>query len=1052
MSNHKSDLSMAQLTLPQQGRSQSQRLPAALKDDYVGFDERDKEALFSLVKQLAADVSFYQHNSKVADGNWQDFFPYRDGQSEQWLNQQRGHVPPHLALFDAFINALQQGPQAELNQLKQKYLSHYYQQVLRFKPKPAHATRAHVVLGLKKQAPSQLVTSNDLLTAGKRQDGSEINVEPIEDSVINQAQVVDIRSQYHHADEPGVIRVAPIANSADGLGTDFGSANQKWPGFGHKQLPIGEFGLALSSPLLWLREGHRSITLTLQLSAAISADETTVDDLFAVSLTTMNGWTVPQLVNGQLNGQRLTVTCTLTNEDHAISAYQQQSHGLQLNTQQPVIQLLVNPDASRHWRRHLLQQFIHWVKLDVSVTGVKQLQIKSDTGVVDPTASFFPFGPQPKSGATCTIDSDEVFSKRLRKLTLHLNWKSPPQSLHEHYANYDKYVTMPKISNSYFGADAAAIDHDKRLLAASEQPLFQHHNAALPQRIDLLESQPAKAKSSSEAKLAKQLGSHNSHWSQQRFNSLSRIKPSYQPLGEDQRNKQSSKRQQRTFKIEANDTVQSANLILTLKQDFFHQTFRNAYVKNVIAANDNKKTVMINEPYTPELSSISIDYQAYSNEVTVSSINADDFANDELKLFHIDCFGQRPEHSYQRAQLSFVSERRVPLFPEHQEQGALLIGLSNLAAGQSCQLLFQLVDGSADPNLPAATLQWSVLCDNYWQLLNQQQLVFDRSKGLLRSGLVKLLIPTNATTTNSLMPTGLIWLKVATNDDVAAINLLRGIYANAIEVVVQNSANRTDYDALLAGTIGQFKLGGQQVKTVQHPFDGYAGAAAESAADFATRVAERLKHKDRALTIDDIERLTLQAFANVHRVKAIPHARVVGDHGHFHSPGDITVVLVPRASNNAQDPYRPKADQLTIANAKALLSQRTSMQTTIHVVNPLYLQLQLRFKVRFTAGLEFNYYRDQLQNAIQHLLSPWLTNSSAAGDSPQPQFGGQIHKSTVMHFIEQQHYVEFITDVELRASLDGAEWSADQASISVTSPLQILTSSEQHVITEVGRD
>ena len=46
------------------------------------------------------------------------------------------------------------------------------------------------------------------------------------------------------------------------------------------------------------------------------------------------------------------------------------------------------------------------------------------------------FGSQPQIGAPFYIGSAEVFSKRLTSLDLHLEWKSPPADLFDHYRGY----------------------------------------------------------------------------------------------------------------------------------------------------------------------------------------------------------------------------------------------------------------------------------------------------------------------------------------------------------------------------------------------------------------------------------------------------------------------------------------------------------------------------------------------------------------------------------------------------------------------------------------
>lgn len=119
---------------------------------------------------------------------------------------------------------------------------------------------------------------------------------------------------------------------------------------------------------------------------------------------------------------------------------------------------------------------------------------------------------------------------------------------------------------------------------------------------------------------------------------------------------------------------------------------------------DGGELVILNEPYTPTIQSISLGYKAHSGQVTIDSTSEDDFANPDLQFFHITYFGQMREHSYQRqqieAQIKAGINTQIPLLPSYNHGGELLIGLSQLNAGDSVSVLFQVVEGSADPDLP----------------------------------------------------------------------------------------------------------------------------------------------------------------------------------------------------------------------------------------------------------------------------------------------------------------------------------------------------------------
>ena len=1036
MADVKTDKPIPQLALPEQGLNQDQRLLQGLESDYVQFDERDQEDSFTFLKGLASHFKFYSSNDHTADNNWSAFFPFESGQAEAWLQQHNGHIAPQLALLKVFLEAYHQGPQVKLNALKQRYLDYYYQDVLNFRRSASQPDRAHLVLTPKKQVASVLITPEHQLLAGKRPDKSEILVQPVEESLVNQSLVVVKRSIFRSQQQPGVIKIAPVADSLDGVGEPF-EDQPKWFGFGHEALPACDIGFALSSRLLLLSEAKRQIDIVLTLTEPLVSADTALSELFKIYLSTSDGWSEERFADADLSGKEIRISTTIAEDEPAIVPYEQKLHGFQLDTQDPVIQLLINKDSGHSLTARLFDAKIASAKLSVKVTGMRNLVLTSDNGRVNPDNDFLPFGPAPKIGSTLSISSDEVFSKRLKSVSVNLSWKNPPVNFSNHYSGYGSYVGMPgNLNNSYFTVDAKVRDGSGRNFSNSNQPLFHSTNAAVSIIIDVPETGGVSAKLLGRKDFAKTLVRYQSNWARKEFGTFTRINPVFQSFD-------LSAAKAKAFAAAA--LVNRNNgLKLVLKQDFFHQSYSSAYVKNVLALNSDPTLALIAEPYTPEITALSLDYEAYSDTVPLSDSSSQAFANSDIGFFHLDCFGQRREHGYQRQQLDFVTDKRVSLLPEHQEQGALLLGLTGLQAGDSCQLLFQVVDGSSDPNLTPEDIQWSVLCDNYWKPLSHQQLIFDRSNGLLTSGIVKVVIPKQASTENSLMPSGLLWLKLAISNNVESVCQLRNVLSNAIEVVAIPGQDTESFDPLPAGTISKFKTPITEIKSVDQPYDGFGGKAKESTSNFASRVSERLRHKDRALGIRDYETLVLEHFSQIYRVKAIPHCRPVGDSFRWQAPGHVTLLLVPYVSaDNAVDPFKPLATSQVIDQVGDLLNQRRAMQAQIHVINPQYLQVRLSLQVRFKTGYEFNFYRDQLQQALQTYLSPWLTDNSAG-----PEFGGRIYKSVVMDFIDELPYVEFISDVLLQASVDGVTFGVDSQQLQPYTPVQILTTAAEHLIQE----
>jgi hypothetical protein len=247
--------------------------------------------------------------------------------------------------------------------------------------------------------------------------------------------------------------------------------------------------------------------------------------------------------------------------------------------------------------------------------------------------------------------------------------------------------------------------------------------------------------------------------------------------------------------------------------------------------------------------------------------------------------------------------------------------------------------------------------------------------------------------------------------------------------------------ALAARSIAKLKEPEPSVKSILQPQDGFGGSPRETAGHLTRRAAERLRHRGRCIAPWDYERMVLDAFPGVHKVKCIPHA----SDSSWGAPGHVTLVVIPDLRNpNAIDPLQPCVDLDTLARIAGFVRARCAMGLAIHVRNPRYRQVRLDFKVRFHPGFAFNFYRGELQRALVEALAPW-----AYGPKRTIEFGGRIYRSVLLDFVEELPYVDFVTDFRLGVSGDGMAPVADASEVSPDVPDAILVPDSSHAIAEV---
>jgi len=206
------------------------------------------------------------------------------------------------------------------------------------------------------------------------------------------------------------------------------------------------------------------------------------------------------------------------------------------------------------------------------------------------------------------------------------------------------------------------------------------------------------------------------------------------------------------------------------------------------------------------------------------------------------------------------------------------------------------------------------------------------------------------------------------------------------------------------------------------------------------RAAERLRHRQRCITPWDYERLLLEEFPGVYRVKCIPHASDTS----WTAPGHVLIVAVPDLSNhNRPDPLQPRVDLDTLTRMRDLAQAHAADGVSVHVRNPEYLAVRLDFKVRFRPGLPFDHSRQQLHGALVEALSPW-----AFASDRQLSFGGRLYRSVLLDFVKELAYVDDVTDFRFGPAGTGELLLADVAEIAAERPNVILVSADRHVIGE----
>jgi hypothetical protein len=170
-------------------------------------------------------------------------------------------------------------------------------------------------------------------------------------------------------------------------------------------------------------------------------------NLAEVRLTGSDGWFSPAdgFVLGAEPGldaigrSDLTVVFRLRPDAPSVVPYADAVHGGGWRTALPVVRLRLRQGSSLFPYSALADLVLVSARIDVDVTGVRDLIVHNNLGRLDPSKSFNPFGPLPARGSYVVFGSPELARKPLTALALNIEWGQLPEDDGGFAAHYRGY-------------------------------------------------------------------------------------------------------------------------------------------------------------------------------------------------------------------------------------------------------------------------------------------------------------------------------------------------------------------------------------------------------------------------------------------------------------------------------------------------------------------------------------------------------------------------------------------------------------------------------------
>ncbi len=328
--------------------------------------------------------------------------------------------------------------------------------------------------------------------------------------------------------------------------------------------------------------------------------------------------------------------------------------------------------------------------------------------------------------------------------------------------------------------------------------------------------------------------------------------------------------------------------------------------------------------------------------------------------------------------------------------------------------------------------------NNQWVDFGQFDIV-DETNSLTKTGIIRFGFPAAATNVNTIMGEQLFWIRGTILENSAAVCDLIAVHAQAIkaELIDFQKTGVEFSETLAAGTISKLQISNPAIRKISQPYNSFDGRTKETEQQSSVRISERLRHKNRAISVWDYERMVLQQFPQIYKVKCINHAQISGGqtkNDNELAPGHVLVVPIPDLSGkNAVNPLRPQTDIGTLIEIEDYLRQFTSPFVQLQVKNARFEEIQLDFKVKFHSA-DGDFLSNQLMDDIEKHLSPWAFNQQE-----EVEFGGKISKSVLLDFVEKRDYVDYVTCFKMYHIVDGNK-SGDVEEAVATSARSVFVS------------
>ena len=922
---------------------------------------------------------------------------------DKTLNENQAHSP-HLSLVISFLQ-LFGFVQDDLNDFTYRHLDYFYSKVLGERFLPAISDSVHLAFELDDDHDSFKIEKGTLLLADVNEMGADNYYEIVESLEVTNTEISEIKSVFISTNNSLSSNLSVVNGIFSNSIPKEGLNNLEFSLFGENQydkpdtdmtMVNANVGFGVSSSILSLSGGERKIrlrfnfeiksmtTLIDTLDDVVKNEKINVEKAFLklfdqsvrLFISTEEGWFklsrfkfLPPV--DWLNGE-IELEIHLDHSVPSIVSFVENEFGFD----QPAIKIYFGNDGGGSPYSFFQDLNLQKIDIEVSVEGLKRLDVYNEFGKLETSKPFYPFGTTPQLGSYLLLGKSELYKKNISDLRIYIDWSETPKDKEgflDYYAGYKQGVTnesfklrfsalsnfqfVPIFEDDRFVVDMfQALENESNVI--NNQSCYHIHdfsNLHIQKLYDLDENLP-----------------EYSNDSRSGFLKLEMISPS---IG---------------FGFDLYPELYSEKLSENSKSKFSFFGFLKK------KKNPELDSIKLNKPFTPRAKTISLSYESKTsiffkgNEVMNNDLKVQD------RIVQISPFGFR----------DIFSKGKVignSLVESMNFDGAMYLGLKNAKPSET--IAFYIEMGKANHSSLSSEdikIEWSFLYHDKWYALEDSNIIKDSTLSFLKSGILVIKLPQYIDINSKILPAGVFWLSARALGSVSQLPKVKTFAINGAVAkwrgTLEDSIENTWKAKINENVISSFSKPIPAIKTVYQPFPSFGGRSSENEYDFLARISERLRHKNRAVSTWDFERICFVNFDFIGQVKCLRY----NDIPDIIDKGEVALIVVPKKyhDENGIQPVCDKANLLKVTN---FFTKISSPFSSLFVFNPFYEEVKIFSKLVFKDENDKGGSLFRLNLEITNFLCPWL-------ESNEPMnIGGSVSLESLLRFIETREYVEFVT-------------------------------------------